>query len=149
VISELQLRRAMLEDWEQILPLLRSMKIDSEQEVKRRFGDLIHRPDHYLPMALADAHLIGYGWVQDYGAHLRAGFRTARLHDLFVLPTYRRLGIGATLFHAVKGWAQQGGIRYLEWQASQSALGFYQRLGYIGDPCPQPEYPFFEIDFTS
>jgi GNAT superfamily N-acetyltransferase len=84
-----------------------------------------------------------------HGAHLRAGFSTARLHDLFILPEYRRRGIGAALFNAIKEWAQQHeGTRYLEWQASQSALDFYQQLGYIGDPCPQPEYPFFEIDFT-
>lgn len=24
---------------------------------------------------------------------------------------------------------------------------FYERLGYRGEPCPQPEYPTFVIDF--
>jgi hypothetical protein len=39
-------------------------------------------------------------------------------------------------------------VRYLQWQAHESrAAPFYQRLGYQGAPCPQPDYPEFEIDF--
>jgi GNAT superfamily N-acetyltransferase len=78
---------------------------------------------------------------------LRTGARTARLHDLFVTPDHRRRGIGSALFLAVKTWAERRGVRYLEWQASRAALPFYERLGYTGDPCPQPDYPFFEIEF--
>ncbi|EFH87927.1 GNAT family N-acetyltransferase [Ktedonobacter racemifer] len=148
MMSEPHVRHAQPEDWQHILPLLKR-KIDSEQEVKRRFEDFIRRSDHYLPVAFIDARLVGYGWVQNYGAHLRAGFQTARLHDLFVHPEYQKQGVGAALFNSCKEWAQQTGVRYLEWQANQSSLGFYQRLGYIGDPCPQPDYPFFEIDFHS
>jgi hypothetical protein len=32
------------------------------------------------------------------------------------------------------------------WQASPKAVVFYERLGFKGDPCPQPKYPFFEIE---
>ena len=49
---------------------------------------------------------------------------------------------------AIKTWAERKGVRYLEWQASLSAVPFYERLGYTGDPCPQPDYPFFEIEFA-
>jgi GNAT superfamily N-acetyltransferase len=146
---ELQIRPAIHAERGNILPLLYGMgSVDADDKVKTRFVQLIERPDHHLPIAIYNEELVGYAWAQDYGPHLRSGNRTARLHDLFVRPDYRKLGVGTALFMAIKTWAEQAGIRYLEWQASQTALGFYERLGYKGDPCPQPDYPFFEIEFT-
>jgi len=50
---------------------------------------------------------------------------------------------------AVVEWAGQR-VRHLEWQAHQNrAAMFYERLGYRGDPCPQPEYPTFQVDFET
>ena len=44
-------------------------------------------------------------------------------------------------------WASHR-VRYLQWQAHESrSASFYERLGYRGDPCPQPEYSDFEITF--
>jgi hypothetical protein len=37
---------------------------------------------------------------------------------------------------------------WMEWQASRDALGFYEHLGLVGDPCPDQEHPFFEITFA-
>lgn len=142
-------RPARAEDWPALVPLLRAMGSQEDEEARRRFLRLAHSDDHYLPVASAGTRLVGYGWVQDYGPHLRSGARTVRLHDLFVLPDHRRAGLGTLLFGAMRGWAEQRGARYLEWQASQSALPFYERLGYQGDPCPQPEYPFFEVVFPA
>src|SRR5207248_250190 len=93
--------------------------------------------------------LLGYAAAQDYGDHLRAGKegRVARLHDLYVREHDRRLGVGTLLMEAVVHWAS-GRVRYLQWQAHEiSAAPFYTRLGYQGEPCPQPEYPSFEITF--
>jgi GNAT superfamily N-acetyltransferase len=144
-----QTRPARPEDWDEILPLLEGMEgvdIRSDATARQRFEHIVQSPDHYLPVAVDGEHLVGYGWVQDYGPHLRTGARTARLHDLFVVPERRRRGIGLALFLAVKTWAERRGVRYLEWQASRAAIPFYERLGYTGDPCPQPDYPFFEIE---
>jgi GNAT superfamily N-acetyltransferase len=149
LLSEWAIRRATLEDWEQLFPLLRGMgSLDDEQQARNRFETLIAHRDHYLPVAISAERLVGYGWAQDYGPHLRTGDKRARLHDLFVQPAYRQRRIGQALFHAVTAWAEQANIRYLEWQANLSASGFYQRLGYVGDPCPQPDFPFFEIEFA-
>jgi GNAT superfamily N-acetyltransferase len=142
------IRPATPNDWEAILPLLRAMGSQHDARARRRFARFAHHNDHYLPVAFAGEQLAGYGWVQDYGPHLRSGEHTARLHDLFVVPDRRREGIGAALFTAMKAWAEQRGMRYLEWQASQAALPFYAHLGYVGDPCPQPEFPFFCIEFS-
>jgi len=143
------IRRATSEDWDAVWPLLQGMgKVGSMDAARQRFERIVRDPSHYFSIAIYDSALVGYAWAQDYGAHLRTGDRTARLHDLFVWPERRGRGIGAAIFHAVQEWARQEGVRYLEWQASLSAVPFYERLGYTGDPCPQPEYPYFEIDFA-
>jgi hypothetical protein len=50
---------------------------------------------------------------------------------------------------AVTEWAAER-VRYLEWQAHhERSAPFYERLGYSGQPCPQPDYPTFEIDFSA
>jgi len=145
-----RIRRATSADWDAVWPLLHGMgKVAGPEDAARqRFGRILRSHDHYLVVAVYDNVVVGYGWAQDYGAHLRTGDRTARLHDLFVRPERRGHGIGAAIFCAVREWARQKGVRYLEWQASLSAVPFYERLGYTGDPCPQPEYPYFEIDFA-
>jgi GNAT superfamily N-acetyltransferase len=145
--SEQRIRSVRPEEWGAILPLLHEMGGQSDEAARQRFAQISQSDDHYLPVVVDGGHYTGYGWAQDYGAHLRSGDRTARLHDLFVPSDRRRRGIGAALFTAVRAWAEGRGIRYLEWQASPAAIPFYESLGYIGDPCPQPEYPFFEIEF--
>lgn len=48
---------------------------------------------------------------------------------------------------AVVDWAGER-VRWLEWQGHhERAAPFYERLGYRGQPCPQPDYPTFEIEF--
>jgi GNAT superfamily N-acetyltransferase len=145
-----KIRPGMPEDWSAILPLLEGVEgqeLGQNDAARRRFDHIVQSHDHSLPVAIAGDRLVAYGWVRDYGPHLRSGARTARLHDVFVDPDHRRRGIGAALLMAIKTWAGDKGVRYLEWQASLSAVPFYERLGYTGDPCPQPSYPFFEIEF--
>lgn len=79
---------------------------------------------------------------------MRTGRSIVRLHDLFVSPTHRRSGIGTQLFGFVARWAKERGATWLQWQASAAALPFYERLGFVGDPCPDPKHPFFEIELT-
>lgn len=105
--------------------------------------------DHYIPVALADNKVLGYAWVHDYVPHIRAGFRTARLNDLFVKEGHRREEIGRQLFLAVRGWCESRNIKWLQWQSSQEAIPFYESLGLKGDPCPDPGHPFFEIEFST
>ena len=50
---------------------------------------------------------------------------------------------------AVVDWAATR-IHDLEWQAHQErSAPFYESLGYSGLPCPQPDYPTFEIEFPA
>lgn len=69
------------------------------------------------------------------------------MHDLFVVPQARRQGGGRALMQEAVTWAG-GRVRYLEWQAHETrAAPFYERLGYHGEACPQPDYRTFELTF--
>lgn len=102
-----------------------------------------------LVLGEVDGTVVGYAAVQDFGDHLRTGRRgrVARLHDLFVAPVARGVGVGTALMAAVVAWAEPR-VGYLQWQAHHvDAAPFYERLGFRGEPCPQPDYPEFEIAF--
>ena len=123
---------------------------DQEGAARQRYELLLQDPRWAVLAAVDDSRLVGYAAVQDYGPHLRLGdhHRIARLHDLYVLPNDRGRGVGRTLMEAVKGWASER-VRYVEWQAGETTSApFYERLGYRGESCPQPEYPTFVIDFN-
>jgi GNAT superfamily N-acetyltransferase len=143
-------RRLVAADWAAFWPLLKGMGTDDEEPTAReRYTEFLHDPRWAVFGAVDGSRLVGYAAVQDYGPHLRHGHdhRTARLHDLYVHPDERRRGAGKALVEAAIEWAAQR-VRYLEWQAHhERSAPFYQRLGYRGEPCPQPDYPTFEVDF--
>ncbi|MEU8262519.1 GNAT family N-acetyltransferase [Micromonospora sp. NPDC048999] len=138
-------------DWPRLWPMLRDMGVGDEpaEAHRERFLRLLADPRWALLGATDADGLTGYAAAQDHGPHLRSGdaHRTARLHDLYVRPNRRRHGVGRALLAAVSEWAA-GRARYLEWQAHRErAAPFYERLGLRGEPCPQPDYPTFIVDF--
>nr|WP_041233470.1 GNAT family N-acetyltransferase [Cylindrospermum stagnale] len=61
------------------------------------------------------------------------GDRHAHIFLLYVVPEYRRRGIGTALMHYVENWATQRGDRQIGLQVFQSnkpALNLYHQLGY-------------------
>ncbi len=144
-------RRAETGDWEQLWPLLQGMgTVVSEQESKRSYAALLADERWLIVLAEHGATIVGYAAAQDYGPHLRTlpGHGVARLHDIYVATGQRQRGIGRLLMDAVTDWAGRR-VRYLQWQAHETrSTPFYERLGYRGEPCPQPDYPEFEIDFN-
>lgn len=147
---ELHLGPLTRADWPALRPMLLAMgAAPGELAARERFHQLGQDPHWFLVGCRVDGRLLGYAAAQDHGPHLRTGddHRTARLHDLYVDPSVRGQGLGRALMAAVLDWASTQ-VRHLEWQAHESrAAPFYARLGYQGEPCPQPEYPTFEIDF--
>ena len=143
-------RQLTAADWPEFWPMLKDMGTDDhERTARERYERLLHDP-RWLVLGVLDARrCAGYAAVQDYGPHLRLGdlHRIARLHDLYVRPDDRGRGAGRVLMEGVKAWATER-VRYLEWQAGETTSApFYAHLGYRGEPCPQPEYPTFVIDF--
>lgn len=143
----MKIRAAELEDWSMIWELFFLMgKTDSQEKVKERFEVMINSEQHYIPVAILGKKLVGYGWVQDYGFHLRAGKKITRLNDLFVLKEYRNMGVARNLFFSIKDWAKQNETTWLQWNSSPSAVQFYQRLG-LNPLAEDDDCPFFEIEF--
>ncbi|MEJ7744623.1 MAG: GNAT family N-acetyltransferase [Nocardioidaceae bacterium] len=144
------LRSAARGDWAQFWPLLAEMGVpDQEQDCLERFEVTVEDPNWLVLVAARGERLIGYAAVQDYGDHLRCGKRgrVARLHDLFVAPEERWTGVGRALMDEAVEWAR-GRVGYLQWQAHETrSAPFYERLGFRGQPCPQPDYPEFEVTF--
>jgi GNAT superfamily N-acetyltransferase len=147
--GEMGVRELAAEDWDRLWPLVKGFGTEfSEVESRGFFEELVEDP-RWVALGYDDrGELIGYAVVQDYGTHLRAGRRHhGRLHDLYVAPDRRRGGVGRALMDGVVEWASTR-VRHLEWQGHhEPAAPFYEKLGYRGEPCPQPDYPTFEIDF--
>lgn len=142
-------RKAALNDWEQLYPLLEGMGLICNLEKSRAFfEEFVHQTQHCIIVSENNQSLIGYAWAQSYGPHLRTSDITARLNDLFVLPGYRRQGIAKGLLEAVTQWAKESNVKYLQWQANKASTAFYERLGHESIPDPDPEHPFFEIEFN-
>lgn len=145
-----EIRPARHDDWRRLWPLLADMGVgDKEQPAHERFLRLAAQPCWFIVVAADGDQLLGYAAAQDYGDHLRGGKegRVARLHDLYVCPNNRNSGVGRLLMEAVVCWASDR-VRYLQWQAHEvRSAPFYDHLGYRGEPCPQPDFPEFEIKF--
>lgn len=141
-------RAAILEDWPEIERLLRSIGFTDGQtpdQLRARLSEAIARPEHILCVAEQDG-LVGYAWAQDFGPHLRSGQSTAKLHDLWVDEPLRGHGVGRDLFAAVRAWAIERRVRWLQWYAGTSATGFYSALGTEPIPTHDAVHPFYELD---
>jgi GNAT superfamily N-acetyltransferase len=137
-----------MDDWAELWPLVQGFGTGlSEAETRALYRELVDDP-RWAAFGYDDQGLLGYAVVQDYGPHLRAGrVHQGRLHDLYVDPANRRTGAGRALMTAVIAWASAR-VRHLEWQAHhERSAPFYEALGHHGQPCPQPDYPTFEIEF--
>lgn len=62
------IREASINDWEDIWVLLSLMgKTDNEEKTKQRFLTMINTSEHFIPVAIMNGKVVGYGWAQDYG----------------------------------------------------------------------------------
>ena len=137
-------------DWPHLWPMLQDMgTVEDEQAARTTYEALLHDPRWLIVVAESIGEPVGYAAVQDYGPRLRAttAGRFGRLHDVYVVAGSKRQGVRRSLMQAVESWAS-GRVSYLHCQAHhERSAPFYERLGYRGDPCPQPDYPGFEVAY--
>lgn len=63
--------------------------------------------------------------------------RCLYLEDFYVLPEYRRGGIGSQLFEKVVNVARERGVKRMDWQVlewNEPALSFYRKHDAVLDP---------------
>lgn len=61
------------------------------------------------------------------------GDRHAHIFLLYVVPQYRRLGIGSVLMHQAEQWARERGDRQIGLQvfaSNRAAINLYEKLGF-------------------
>jgi GNAT superfamily N-acetyltransferase len=136
--SAVKLRSATVEDVETIFNLILALaqyeKLShqvigtSEQLKEHLFGE---RPYAEVILADIDSKTVGFAlFFHNYSTFLtQPGIY---LEDLFVLPEYRRQGIGKALITAVAKLAVERNCGRLEWSVldwNQPAIDFYQSMG--------------------
>lgn len=82
-----------------------------------------------------EAEIVGFALY--YTSYSTWKGRCLYLEDFYVLPEYRRGGIGAELFTLVVDEAKRRGVKRMDWQVlewNEPALAFYKKHEAILDP---------------
>ena len=137
-LRDCRIARATAQDVPAILALIRglaeyerlSAEVTATEERLREslFGA---KPEAEALVAWAGAEPVGIAlFFQNYSTFLAR--RGLYLEDLFVLPEWRKRGIGRKLFARVAALAVERGCGRMEWAVldwNEPAIGFYRKLG--------------------
>ncbi len=99
-------------------------------------ADGISSADHLLLLALDGARVVGFLWayLRVYGdTETTSPRRMAFVETLGISEPYRSHGLGRTLMDRAEAWGRERGAAVAGltvWSFNQSAIGFYERLGY-------------------
>lgn len=148
-----EIRAALPSDVEELraLTLAFTPKLAAQVSLAE-FSERVRRraesPEWHIAVAVVGEKLIGYAAAQDFGPGLRAPFAVGRLHDLYVLPMFRRAGAGKRLVESAAAWARAREYPFImDWQAPKEAVAFYESLGFTADwRGDYPEHPGFSLD---
>ena len=148
-MSDFKVRAARGGDWDGFYPFLidADKPLDSLEAARQRFNNKITSSLHGVFVAELEGRIVGIAKAHEWDEYLMSGRKQIRFSTLKVHADYRKRGIGKALFEHTRDWAQSIGATWFEWYASPSAVKFYRRLGFTGVSCPEPEYPYFEIQF--
>lgn len=58
---------------------------------------------------------------------------TGKIERVSVLKEYRKFGAGTIAIHAAEDWLRENGVTKIVINSRKSAIGFYEKLGYITD----------------
>ena len=106
-----------------------SVVMTEEQLLRDGFGT-----PRYFECLIAESDNQPAGFALFFPIYSTWKGRSIHLEDLFVLPAFRKLGIGKTLLRHVAGLAVERGCARLQWDVlewNQLALDFYRALGAV------------------
>jgi GNAT superfamily N-acetyltransferase len=115
--DDVTIRKATVSDLDAVTALFEAYRQFYEQPADldgaRRFiGARLQAGDSVLLVAERDRHLVGF--TQLYPSFSSASMkRVWILNDLFVVPEYRRCGLGQALMNAAEDFAQESGSKGL------------------------------------
>ena len=143
------IRPALETDWEQVYPFLleRDKPLDSLEAAFVRYRRKLASPSQCVLVAETEAKIVGLAMAHVWDEYVMSGRKQVRFSTLYVLEDFRKQGVGKALFEGIRAWSENIGATWLEWYASSSAVGFYERLGYEGTLDPDPQHPFYELEF--
>ena len=140
VDSELNIRHALASDAETLLEFIQELA-DYEREpdavqtnaetLRAQLGQQLP-PFHCLIAEQGDS-AVGFA-LYFFNYSTWRGRRGLYLEDLFVLPEYRRHGVGLSLLRRLAQLALQNDCARMEWSVldwNQPAIDFYQELGAV------------------
>lgn len=97
--------------------------------------DLLARPGHYVWLAQADETPSGYLYAERRPATLvKHPVERLYIHQMGVLPSARRHGLGTALLNAAREFAREAGITRLAldvWAFNADAREFYEQHGFV------------------
>lgn len=102
----------------------------SEENALRRINAIMHNFDSLCVLAEETGKMVGavLGFVDPY-----ANSDFFFVSELFVLPEYRKKGIGSALIHALENTLKEKGICTLQLISISHNIDFYNRAGYQKD----------------
>lgn len=136
--SEIEIRRARLDDLDAILDLIRRdsfsyQKEDASADYVRAFREIESHPDNELIVALRDDQVIGTLQVTFIpGLSFQGGWR-AQVEAVRVRGDLRNLRIGTRLMEWVIARARERGCKLVQLTTNNArvdAQRFYRRLGF-------------------
>lgn len=107
---------------------------DGAQRYQRRIEGRLDDPMTRVLVAEIDGQVIGYvlGMVVDLTPEIFEQMHGGFVADIFVLPDYRRQGIGRELVERLMLWFQSKQISYFEWHVAKSnidGVAFWESIG--------------------
>lgn len=137
----MEIRFAQRGDGEGILRLIQALAVYEEapDEVINTSPELEkHLFDEQICSALVcevDSEIIAFAlWYTSYSTWKG---KCLYLEDFFVLPEFRKTGIGGKLFDRVVEIARASGVKRMDWQVlewNQLAIDFYKKRDAVLDP---------------
>ncbi|QXM06533.1 GNAT family N-acetyltransferase [Crassaminicella indica] len=114
-------------------PYWDSLKMPSEEEMRRTFREAIASPEHIMIIvAEIDKEVVGFAntWTV-YSIWSRG--KALTVDDLYVLPSYRRNGIGKKIMNYIIEYAENNDYKRVQLHAeidNEKAHNLYRGLGF-------------------